>query len=135
MLPVIRPSERRTEERIGVGAMYSSINFGFPPRPLWTRSWFDRLLVKFHITPFHIRRYMKDIMYIELLLEDIARRCHNIGLHYSITVDWENECVSFKQLRRVANTSLCQEISFYELLGDDFDPHMFVSSRLLNKKR
>ena len=114
--------------------MNSTIDFGIPVRPHWTRNWYERLLLKFHITPFHIQQYMKDEIYVKWLLEDIARRCHNIGLSYSITMDWENECVYFKRLGRVAHTSLDQKVSLDELINDDFDPHSFVSTRL-NYKR
>ncbi|MFC2018323.1 hypothetical protein ACFLTQ_03380, partial [Chloroflexota bacterium] len=107
---------------------------GFPPRPPWTRNWFDRFLVKLNITPFHVRKYIRDEMYVKRLLEDIAKICLNIGLRYSIKVDWENEYISFYRLDKIAHTSLCHEISFSELLGNDFDPRTFVLSKLHYKK-
>ena len=114
--------------------MDSSIDFGFRPRPLYTRNWFDRLLVKLNITPFHVQKYIRDEVYVKGLVEDIAKICRNIGLRYSIKVDWENEYVSFWRLDKVAHTSLCHEISFNELLSDDFDPRAFVSLKLSYRK-
>ncbi len=106
------------------------LDFGFRPRPPWTRNWFDRLLVKFNITPFHIRKYIRNEFYIKGLVEDIAKRCNNIGLWYSIKVDWENEYISFWQRDKFANKSLYQDISFNELLSDDFNPQTFVALML-----
>lgn len=114
--------------------MNSTIDFGFPPRPPWTRNWFDKLLVKFNITPFHVRKYFRDEMYVKGLLEDIAKICRNVGLRYSITVNWENEYVSFYRLDKVAHTSLSHELPFSELLGNDFEPRTFVFSKLNHKK-
>lgn len=114
--------------------MNSTIDFGYPPRPAWTRNWFDKLLVKFNITPSHVREYIRDEMYIKGLLEDIAKICRNIGLRYSIKVDWENECVSFYRLDKVAHTSLCRELLFSELRVNDFDPRTFVLAKLYYKK-
>jgi len=73
-------------------------------------------------------------MYVKDLLEDIAKICRNIGLRYSIKVDWEHEYVSFYRLDKVAHTSLCREISFSELLISDFDPRTFVLAKLYYKK-
>lgn len=114
--------------------MGNSIDFGSPPRPPWTRNWFDRFLVKLNITPPHVRRYMRDEMYVKTLIEDIAKICRSIGLRYSIKVDWENEYVSFWRLDKVAHTSLSHELSFNELVADEFDPRMFVSKNLYYKK-
>lgn len=115
--------------------MENSIDFGFPPRPPWTRSWFDRLLVKLNITPFHVRKYMRDEQYVRGMLEHIAGICLSTGLRYSIKVDWENEHVSFLRLDKVAHTSLSHELPFSELLSDDFDPRIFVSKKLSYKQR
>ena len=108
----------------------SYLDFGFRPRPNWTRNWFDRLLVKINVTPFHVRKYIRDEMYVKGLLENIAKRCNNVGLCYSITVDWENEYISFWQLDKFTNKSLYQGISFKELLFNDFNPKKFVELML-----
>lgn len=73
-------------------------------------------------------------MYVKGLLEDIAKTCRNIGLRYSIKVDWENEYVSFWRLDKIAHKSLSYEISFNEILSNEFDPRTFVSSKLYYKR-
>ena len=113
--------------------MSSSLDSGSRPRPSPTYNWFDRLLIGLHIKPSHRQKHIRDVLRIEELLADISRRCRNNGLRYSIEVDWKNKRVSFKRPDKVDPTSLSHEMSFDELLSDDFNPQMFVALTLYRK--
>jgi len=110
--------------------MNSSVNSGFRDSPASDSSWFDKLLVKLHITPSNNRKYINNVLRVEQLSADISKRCRNIGLNYSIAVDWANEIVSFERLDADNNTSPRHELTFNELLSDKFNPQMFVSFKL-----
>ena len=113
--------------------MSSPVDFGFRHKPPSTHNWFDGLLIRLHIKPSHKQKYIRDILCVEGLLADISRRCRNNGLCFSIKVDWRNKRVSFERLHADKSKSLCHEMSFDELLGDDFNPQTFVAFTLYRK--
>lgn len=100
-----------------------------------SQSWFDRLLVKLHLTSSHSRKHVRNVLQVEALLADISRRCRSIDLHCSIKVDWGNERVFFERTDTVNRKSLRHEISFDELLSDNFNAQTFVSFRLSENNR
>lgn len=110
--------------------MTGNINSGLRDSPSSDGNWFNKLLAKLHVAPSNNRKYIKNVLQVEQLLADISKRCRNIGLNYSIVVDWANELVSFERMDTDNNKSLRHEISFSELLRDEFNPQMFVSFEL-----
>lgn len=113
--------------------MSSPVDSGFRHRPPSTHNWLDSLLMRLHITPSPRQKHIRDVLRVEELLADIARRCRNNGLRFSIKVDWGNKGVSFERLDTDNSKSLCHKMSFDELLSDDFDPQTFVAFTLYRK--
>lgn len=113
--------------------MSSPIDSGFRHRPPSTQNWFDNLLIKLRIKPSHRQKHIRDVLRVEGLLADISRRCRNNGLRFSIKVDWVNKRISFERLDSDNRKFLCHEMSFDELLADDFNPQTFVAFTLYRK--
>ena len=113
--------------------MSSSLDSGSRQKPSSTHNWYDRLLMKLHIKPSLRQKHIRDVLHIEELLADVSRRCRNNGLRYSIKVDWVNKRVYFERLDKIDDNSPFHEMSFDELLSDDFNPQMFVALTLYRK--
>ena len=113
--------------------MSNFIDSGFRPKPQSTHSWFESLLIRLHFKPSPRQKYLKDVLRVEELLADIAKRCRNNGLCLSIKVDWKNKWISFERADTGNSKSLCHEMSFDELLIDDFNPMEFVAFTLYRK--
>ena len=117
--------------------MSKTLDIGFPIRPLWTRNWFDRLLVRLHITPPHMNAWLDKEARIISLAKEVDDRCFTLGLLYSIVIEWEKEQVVFKRLERPnerLNIRPVIEIPFDMLLGESFNPKSFTEIGLSYRK-
>ena len=111
----------------------STIDMGFPVSPPWTRNWFERMQVRVHITPKHMREWFKKKERITSLVNDVWSRLHTLQLLYSVVVDWGQQRVMFARLEKSNRPSLIV-IPFDMLLGEHFDPKSFTEIGLFYKK-
>ena len=111
----------------------SIIDMGFPVSPPWTRNWIERLLVRLHITPKHMREWFKKKECIISLVNDVWSRLYTLQLLYSVTVEWEKERVVFTRLEKSNRPSVIT-LPFDMLLEEHFDPKSFTEIGLFYKK-